>query len=188
MNMDMRKTLIAIAFFLASSFCGHAQFYDSTELTFVGGYGKLERLVLNESTESDVLQNDSFYKTPYMFYQVIFNVSKDGRIGDIWINSLFDTALVGSILTAMKKTNGLWVNNSGVALVAVLPIYYNNVSNDTLGDLMFKQIYDRIDNTKSVKIFSSFYQNWKPRKIVLLKAIKIVSLPPVHKPGNIRKS
>jgi hypothetical protein len=184
----MRKTLVAFAFFLAAFISGHAQVYDSTILTFGGGYGKLEKLVLNETSISDALQNDSFYKNPYLYYQVIFNVGKDGTIGDIWINSLYDTALVSSILAAMKKTNGLWVNNSGTDIVAVLPIYYNNVSSDTMGDLMFKQIYDRTDNSKSVKIFSSFYRNWAPRKIVHLKAIKIVALPPYHEPGNIRKS
>ena len=106
-------------------------------------------------------------------------------MGDIWINSLYDTALVSSILGAMKKTNGLWVNNSGAELVVVLPIYYNNIPNDSFSDLMFKQIYDRIDNSRSVKIFSSFYQNWTLRKMVHLKAIKIVGFPPNHEPGTL---
>jgi hypothetical protein len=180
MNMDIRKTLTAVAFFLTAFLFGNAQSYDSTELTYKDGYGKLEKLVLNETSISDVLQNDSFYKKQYLYYQVIFNVSKEGAIGDIWINSLFDTALVGSILSAMKKTNGLWVNHSGAELVAVLPIFYNNVSNDTLSDIGFKQLYDRIDNTQSVKIYSSFFQNWNLQKIVHLKAIKIVAIPPVR--------
>jgi hypothetical protein len=176
----MRKTFIVLAFSLTAFYCGHAQGSDSTVLTFAGGYGKLEKLVSYETSISEVVQNDSFYKRQYFYYQVIFNVRKDGTMGDIWINSLFDTALVGSILEAMKKTNGRWINNSGTELVAVLPIYYNNVSNDTLGDVTFKQVYDRTDNSQSVKIFSRFYQNWTPRRTVILKAIKIVALSPVH--------
>lgn len=184
----MRKKLIVLAFFLFAFLYGSAQVYDSTVLTFSGGFGKLEKLVGYETSISDALQNDSFYKNQYIYYQVIFNISKDGNMGDIWINSLYDTALVSSILGAMKKTNGLWVNNSGAELVVVLPIYYNNIPNDSFSDLMFKQIYDRIDNSKSVKIFSSFYQNWTLRKMVHLKAIKIVGFPPNHEPGNLSKS
>lgn len=184
----MRKKFIVLAFFLYVFLYSQAQVYDSTVLAFTGGYGKLEKLVLNETSASDVMQNDSFYKNRYIYYQVIFNVARDGTMGDIWINSLYDTSLVSSFLEAMKKTNGLWINNSRAELVAVLPIYFNNVPGDTLGNLMFKQIYERIDNTGSVKIFSSFYQNWVLRKIVHLKPIKIVSFPPYHEPGNLRKS
>jgi hypothetical protein len=177
--MDMKKKLLSIAFPLTAFFCGNAQVYDSTELTFAGGYGKFEKLVLNEISISDVLQNDSFYKNHYLYYQVVLNVSRNGTIGDIWINSLFDTALVGNILAAMKKTSGFWENHSGAELIAVLPIYYNNITNDTLGDVSFKQIYDRTDNELSPKIFNSFFKEWKPQRVIRLKAIKIVSLPPV---------
>jgi hypothetical protein len=183
----MRKKLIP-AFFLFVFFSSQAQKYDSTSLTFTDGYEKLEKLVGYETSISDALQNDSFYKNEYLFYEVILNIGKDGTMGDIWINSLYDTALASSILEAMKKTNGLWVNNSGSELVVVLPIYYNNIPGDSFSNLMFKQIYDRIDNSRSVKIFSSFYQNWESRKLVYLKAIKIVGFPPNHEQRNFRKS
>lgn len=177
----MKKVFVVFSFLVLKAACSKAQYYDSTVLTYADGYGKLQQLINYEIGISDVAQTDSFYNKPYSFYQVLFKVDKNGAIGDIWINSIYDSALSSSILLAIKKSKGHWTNHSGTAIMAILPVYYYNVSKDeSFQNMSLSQIYDLKDKTESMKIFNSYYQNWSPGKTVMLKAIKIVTTGMVH--------
>ena len=141
---------------------------------------KLQQLVNYEISISDVFQTDSFYNKPYSFYQILFRVDKNGAIGDIWINSIYDSALSSSLLLAINKSQGHWTNHSGTEIMAILPVCFYNVSKENYENMSYNQIYDIKDKTESMKIFNSYYQNWYPGKTVMLKAIKIVATGIVH--------
>ncbi len=176
----MKKVFIVISFFMLKAQCSKAQYYDSTVLTYTDGYKKLQQLVNDEIGNSDVFQTDSFYNKPYSFYQVLFQVDKNGAIGDIWINSIYDSALSSSLLLAIKKSQGHWTNHSGTGILAVLPIYFYNISKENYENMSISQIYDIKDKTESMKIFNNYYQNWSPGKTIILKPIKIVATGIVH--------
>jgi hypothetical protein len=169
-----------ISFFMLKAACSKAQYYDSTSLTYADGYKKLQKLIHSEISISDVASTDSFYNKPYSFYQVLFKVDKNGAIGDIWINSIYDSALSSILLLAMIKSNGHWTNHSGTGVMAILPVYIYNVSKENFENMSPGQIYDIKDKTESLKIFNSYYQNWGPGKTVMLKPIKIVEYGIVH--------
>lgn len=176
----MRKAVFCSLIFFIVSFACFAQVFDSTILEYKNGYQKFENLVSHETSVADITSYDSFYKKPYFFYLVMFQVNKYGKIGDVWINSIYDSILSSSILAAIEKSSGFWINHSGENLLAVLPVYYNNVDKEVVGNATLKEVYEHIDNTDSLKIFDRFYKNGQPAKTVHLKAIKIVALSPIH--------
>lgn len=175
----MKKIFLVFSFSLFTTICSQAQVYDSTVLTYADGYGKFQQLINYEISIADVTLTDSFNNKPYLFYQVSFKVDENGAIGDIWINSIYDSALSSGILSAIKKSNGHWVNHLGTELMAIVPVYYYNLyENNSFENMSLTQVYDQIDDTKSMKIFSSYYQNGNPGKTVILKAIKIITTGP----------
>jgi hypothetical protein len=177
-NMGIKIPLILI--FMITMLSGFSQDPDSTTLTYQGGFKKFDRLIFNEISNSDASSQDSFYKKPFLFYQVIFEVGKNGNIGDVWINSLYDTALFSSIDSAIMKSNGAWTNHTNKKLLVVLPVYYNIVNSDTAGDGTLKEVSERTDNSGSLKISDRYYQKGSIRQVVHLKPMKIVSFTPVN--------
>jgi hypothetical protein len=173
------KTLL-ILIFPMTTLCGFSQDSDSSALSYQGGLTKFTKLVLNEISIADATTVDSFYKKPFLFYQVIFEVGKNGNIGDVWIISLYDTALFSSIDSAIMKSNGAWINHTNKKLLVVLPVYYNIVNNDTSGGGSFKELYERTDNSGTLQISDRYYQNGSAAQVVHIKPVKIVALSPVH--------
>jgi len=173
------KTLM-ISIFLITTICGFSQDHDSSVLSYQGGLKKFDKLIFDEISNTDILSQDSFYKKPFLFYQAVFEVGKNGNIGDVWVNSLYDTALFSSIDSAILKSNGAWINHTNKKLLVVLPIYYNIVNRDTAGGGSFKELSERTDNSGSLKISDRYYQKGSTNEVVHLKPMKIVSLTPVH--------
>jgi hypothetical protein len=176
----MGSKTILISIFLITTHCGFSQDPDSSELSYQGGFKKFNRLIIYELSISDIVAQDSFYKKPYLFYQVIFEVDKKGNIEDIWLNSLYDTSLFSSIWSAIRKSSGAWINHTNKKLMVVLPVYYNIVNQDTAVNATLKELDERIDNSKSLKISDRYYHNGSPGQVVHLKPVKIVALSPVR--------
>jgi hypothetical protein len=172
--------ILLISILLITALGGFSQDPDSSILAYQGGFKKFDRLIFNEISNADVLSQDSFYKKPFLFYQAIFEVQKNGNIGDVWLNSLYDTALFSSIESAIMKSNGAWINHTNKKLLVVLPVYCNIDNTDTAGDATLKELSERIDNSGSLNISDRYYQNGSPRKVVHLKPVKIVFFSPVH--------
>ena len=176
----MGSKTILISIFLMTTQCGFSQDTDSLELSYQGGFQKINQLILYEMSNSDVAAQDSFYKKPYLFYQVIFEVDKKGNIEDVWLNSLYDTSLLSSLWSAIRKSSGSWINHTNKKLLVVLPVYYNIINQDTAGNGTLKEIAERIDNSESLKISDRYYHNGSPGQVVHLKPVKIVAFSPVH--------
>ncbi len=124
----MKKALaisrFLIYFMLLHSLTGFSQAPDSINLEYVGRAGGLGRLMLNEVSNADRLSDEDFYKIHHIYYEVQFRIDKCGKLGEqIIINSVNDTTLRQTILQAMKKSQGHWINHAGKDLLVIQPIH-----------------------------------------------------------------
>ncbi len=173
----MKKTLtiarFLLYFMLFHGLDGFSQIADSANLEYVGRAGGLGRLMLDEVSNADRLSEEDFYKIHHIYYEVQFRIDKSGKLrGQIIINSVNDTTLRQTILQAMKKSQGHWINHTGKDLLVIQPIHLYNDS----GDSLFT------DSTlKILPVWHAAYNQWEESKILYLTTIEIKTFAPVHK-------
>lgn len=158
---------------LLHGLAGYSQIPDSAYLEYKGRPGGLGRLMLDEVSNSDRLSDEDFHRIHHIYYEVQFRMDKSGKLGEqIIINSINDTSLRQSILQAMKKTQGHWINHAGKDMLVILPIHLYNDS----GDSVFT------DSTMKISpVWHASYNRWEESSILYLTTIEIKSFPPVHK-------
>jgi hypothetical protein len=169
----MKKALTIAGFLvclmLIHGLPGFSQIPDSANLEYVGKPGGLGRLMLDEVSNAESFNNRDFFKIHHIYYEVQFRIEKTGNLAEqIIINSVNDTSLRQSIMLAMKKTHGHWINHSGKDLLVILPIQLYNDS----GDSVFT------DSTmKILPVWHASYNRWEESKIMYLTTIEIKSGP-----------
>ena len=162
-----------LCFMLLHVLPGYSQIPDSAYLEYKGRPGGLGRLMLNEVSNADRFSDEDFHKIRHIYYDVQFRIDRTGKLGEqITINSVNDSSLRQTILQAMKKTQGHWINHTGKDMVVILPIHLNNES----GDSVFT------DSTmKMLPVWHASYNHWEESKILYLTSIEITTYPTVRK-------
>jgi hypothetical protein len=124
---------------------------DTSLLGYQGGYKYLGKTMLHQFDMGGYSDN---VKTDNRYFIFFFKVDKDGRIGrEVFINTITDSSFIRPDLyiTALRATDGKWINRTGGDLNVVLPVIFRR-SKDLNPPPLQQLKYDLFDNGNPGKL------------------------------------
>jgi hypothetical protein len=97
---------------------------DTSLLGYQGGYKYLGKVMLHQLDMGGYYSNT---QTDNRYFFFFFTVDKDGKIGKrVFIQSIVDSSLIkpGLYISALRATQGKWLNHTGGDLNVILPVIY----------------------------------------------------------------
>jgi hypothetical protein len=142
---------------------------NQTLIQYKNGFRELNRIFLSQMLKKKGIQGVQSDSIKYnRYFNVVMEVAKDGSIDSILVISIMDSSKGQFIIDGLKKTQGNWINKSGVTQMVVLPIY-----------LIYKSGNEKDPIEKTPFIRQDFYTNWNNRSLIHLEPIIIELYAPM---------